>query len=1039
MSVLRPVPAALAAVLLLTALPVALGAEPAASYLTSLSGRLTREGTPVSGLHEFRFRLLAAAEGPLELPKTRPVVLSVPVADGAWQAALDLRRLGGERSILDEALFPAGSAADILDEEGLPSLGDRSPVVAEVFKAFQWNWRNVEVGWLEIAVRRPGEADFVALTPRQRLGVVPRAGSALLAEHAAVAATVTESGVDTRALADGSVTPQKLAPDAVGGAALADRAITGPKIAEGSVVRSLNGATDDVSLAAGAGVTIVRSGATLTISAAGGGGGTPPLPNGNFLAGGARNEIEATVQFSTIGGGDWNRITADAAYSGILSGENNSIAEGATRTVIAGGQANFVTNSAHATIGGGIRNQVGGDRGTVGGGSDNVARADATVGGGANNRADGLGAVVGGGTANLALEMGTTVAGGASNQASQPWATVAGGVNHRAAALGAFIGGGDGNRVEASLNGSIPGGAANVVTNSVYGAILGGESNRTADSRDAVVAGGAENVVEQSQFGVILGGANNRVGPDLTGQGFGTVVGGRFNEAGAAFTLAAGFRAQATNAGTFVWNGWSAEQAAFGSEAEGEFAARAPGGFRLLTAGTEPGRGDIRLDAGAATLRAVAKTAEFQVSSTFAVTAPGGISLDTGGRGLLVDGQPLSSGAGHGNRPLRAITGGGQTEPQLTLEQTNPDDFVRMFVNTPRTYWTVGAGGAQGSFSFYVPAQSPANSTGEGAVRFLITPNGEVGVGPDRPLAQFHVRGRGGFDLPQLRATQLNPAEYARLRLEAGPQAWDLAAGPDGSLRFFGGGADRLVLTPGPRLELKAEGGINFVTGGQGLTVDGQPLATGAGAGGGPVAVNVPQGVAVRGVTDMQAGDVGVSGTGRVGVQALSSAPDGAAVQAVQLHSSGYAGDFAGKVKVSGVLEANGGARIGGPLRVTGAGINTPTTAFRLEVAALALSVACEPPPGTRCTSLAVLDHPLLNGRPDALLLLTPVDAAAFELYRRGSDRMVGDFLAYHPDDASSPAALRGRWTMDVTPPAPPPGLPEPTPAGRFNALIVTP
>jgi hypothetical protein len=109
-----------------------------------------------------------------------------------------------------------------------------------------------------------------------------------------------------------------------------------------------------------------------------------------------------------------------------------------------------------------------------------------------------------------------------------------------------------------------------------------------------------------------------------------------------------------------------------------------------------------------------------------------------------------------------------------------------------------------GWFSFYVPGQIPANTVDTGADRFIITPNGEVGVGSDRPFAQLHVRGRGGFDLPQIRATQQNPQDFARLRLETGQQSWDMSAGPDGSLRFFSGGTDRVVVSANGTLSATA-------------------------------------------------------------------------------------------------------------------------------------------------------------------------------------------------------------------------------------------
>lgn len=53
---------------------------------------------------------------------------------------------------------------------------------------------------------------------------------------------------------------------------IAENVVTAPKIASGQVVKSLNGLNDNVTLAAGANITITPAGNTLTISASGGGG-----------------------------------------------------------------------------------------------------------------------------------------------------------------------------------------------------------------------------------------------------------------------------------------------------------------------------------------------------------------------------------------------------------------------------------------------------------------------------------------------------------------------------------------------------------------------------------------------------------------------------------------------------------------------------------------------------------------------------------------------------------------------------------------------
>jgi len=72
---------------------------------------------------------------------------------------------------------------------------------------------------------------------------------------------------DSSLMGDGrSATPLGIALGGVQTIHLANSAVTGPKIANGTVVRSLNGLFDSVSLLAGSNITITPAGNTLTIS-----------------------------------------------------------------------------------------------------------------------------------------------------------------------------------------------------------------------------------------------------------------------------------------------------------------------------------------------------------------------------------------------------------------------------------------------------------------------------------------------------------------------------------------------------------------------------------------------------------------------------------------------------------------------------------------------------------------------------------------------------------------------------------------------------
>ncbi len=367
--------------------------------------------------------------------------------------------------------------------------------------------------------------------------------------------------------------------------------------------------------------------------------------------------------------------------------------------------------------------------------------------------------------------------GGASNIAGKPdgdllfsngGAFVGGGYFNVAYGQNSVVVGGNANAASGFL-GSVVGGRGNEANGSgdfvgggLYNKAHGGDSSRFLAGYSAI-AGGRQNIITNAISAFIGGGRSNRIGEladfaviggglqnEAAGAGS-MIVGGISNLAAGTRSFAAGTEARANHTGSFVWNDGST--GGFGSSQDNEFAVHAAGGARF----------------------------------------------DTGGAGVRADKLSIT-----GNGTIESITGGNQTQPQLHLGQTVPGEYVRVFANTPQSFWSFGAGGANGWFSFYVPGQSPANTVDTGADRFIITPNGEVGVGSDRPFAQFHVRGRGGFDLPQIRATQLNPQEFARLRLETGQQSWDMSAGPDGSLRFFSGGTDRVVVSANGTLSATA-------------------------------------------------------------------------------------------------------------------------------------------------------------------------------------------------------------------------------------------
>ena len=293
--------------------------------------------------------------------------------------------------------------------------------------------------WLEIAVRTNGVGPFTGLAPRQPLTPTPYA---LYAPLAGAATTVAANGV--------------------GPTALTDNAVTSGKIAAGQVVKSLNTLKDDITLAAGANLTITPAGNTLTLAsptwALGGNIGTTPGPQ--FLGTTDNQPLEVKVN-----GGRALRLEPDSAgtVNVIAGAANNQVAAGVTAATIGGGRAN--TNAAAGgTIGGGTQNSIfiGPSEATIGGGANNTAYGNyATIAGGSYNFSQGTGATVGGGQNNIASQDGATVGGGSANTASNDATTVGGGSGNVAGGNAATIGGGSGNTASGD-SATVPGGSANV-------------------------------------------------------------------------------------------------------------------------------------------------------------------------------------------------------------------------------------------------------------------------------------------------------------------------------------------------------------------------------------------------------------------------------------------------------------------------------------------------------------------------------------------------------------------------------------------------
>ena len=151
---------------------------------------------------------------------------------------------------------------------------------------------------------------------------------------------------------------------------------------------------------------------------------------------------------------------------------------------------------------------------------------------------------MGGGYGNSASGNSATVDGGYGNKATSAYATAGGGFNNAASGQTATVGGGSGNSATSAW------------------ATVGGGSGNTASGTNATVGGGAINQATNTAA---------------------TVPGGANNVAGGQYSFAAGYYAQATNNGAFVWA--DAQGTPFGSTTTNQFNVRANGGVRFVTGG----------------------------------------------------------------------------------------------------------------------------------------------------------------------------------------------------------------------------------------------------------------------------------------------------------------------------------------------------------------------------------------------------------------------------------------------------------------------
>ncbi len=281
----------------------------------------------------------------------------------------------------------------------------------------------------------------------------------------------------------------------------------------------------------------------------------------------------------SVGGGAGNR----AAELATVAGGYYSNADG-LRSAIGGGGYNMADRDS-ATIAGGYGNRASGNHATISGGTINAAlEVNATVGGGSGNTASERHSFIGGGTSNKASGLASVTAGGVYNSSTEAYAAVGGGISNAAKARGSAIAGGAGNVAEGD-NATIAGGLNNSVSDN-YGTVTGGRANQAGNFNSNPI---------DARYASVGGGDSN-----LAAGAYSVVPGGAHNTAAGAFSFAAGRRSRINEscAGAFVYA--DANDQDFHSETANEFAVRATGGARFVTATDSQGEslGGVRLAGG---------------------------------------------------------------------------------------------------------------------------------------------------------------------------------------------------------------------------------------------------------------------------------------------------------------------------------------------------------------------------------------------------------------------------------------------------------
>ena len=376
---------------------------------------------------------------------------------------------------MDIFMYDTSTAGNLLQVENFSAVTVANGLFAVEIDIGTGVFNNQEL-WLEVNVFSPISANWVKLTPRQKITNTP---------YAIESKFVAINGVDTLALADGAVTSDKIGFRAVTSLKVAANSIESPNIVDGTIINSdiKTGTITAVQLAGDSVSSIeIQDGAVINSKLASNSVGTLNIIDSSIVAADIDNTsiqqrvsgicaagssiriiaTDGTVTCETDDSGsiDWGlngnvgtipgthfigttddkafvvkvnnkqalkiMPASDNTFNFLAGNFNNFIHSDVNGSVLFGGggttDPNFLTEN-FSVIAGGINNSIGSVL------SNHQQSAYSVISGGLNNSidsSDGQASTIGGGTNNIIDAKGATIPGGSNNTVSGDFGFAAG-------------------------------------------------------------------------------------------------------------------------------------------------------------------------------------------------------------------------------------------------------------------------------------------------------------------------------------------------------------------------------------------------------------------------------------------------------------------------------------------------------------------------------------------------------------------------------------------------------------------------------------